>query len=41
MEEKENLKNLLDKTESNNGEQILDCTKEIEEYMKKVMPKED
>ena len=41
MDEKENLKNLLDKTESNNREQILDCTKEIEEYIKKVMPKED
>lgn len=41
MNSKEDSKILLDQMKSNNKEQILDCTKEIEEYMEKVIPKED
>ena len=40
MKSKEELKVLLDQKNSNN-EEILDCTEEIEEYIKKVIPKED
>lgn len=40
MDSKEYSNKLLDKTNSNNKEEILDCTKEIEEYIKKVIPKE-
>lgn len=41
MSSKKNSKILLDQKKSNNKEEILDCTKEIEEYMEKVIPKED
>lgn len=41
MNSQKDLKILLDKKKSNNEEEILDCTKEIEEYMEKVIPKED
>lgn len=41
MNSKKDSKILLDQMKSNNKEQILDCTKEIEEYMEKVIPKED
>ena len=40
MKSKEESKVLLDQKNSNN-EEILDCTEEIEEYIKKVIPKED
>ncbi len=40
MNEKENSKILLDKSKFNKEEEILDCTKEIEEFMEKVLPKE-
>ena len=41
MNSKEDSKILLDQMKSNNKEQILDCTKEIEEYIENVIPKED
>lgn len=41
MESKKGLKILLEEKESNSKNEILDCTKEIEEYMKKVIPRED
>lgn len=41
MNSKKDSKVLLDQKKSNNKEEILDCTKEIEEYMKKVIPKEN
>ena len=37
MEEKDNSKILLDKKDSKEKEEILDCTKEIEDYINKIM----
>lgn len=42
MDNKERAKRLdkiIDK--ENNKEKILDCTKEIEEYIKKILPEEN
>ena len=41
MKSKEELKILLNQKNFNDEEEILDCTEEIEEYIKKVIPKED
>lgn len=40
MKNEENFKRLSEQTKCDN-EEILDCTKEIEEYMKNIMPDED
>lgn len=41
MKNKKDSKILLYQTNSDNKEKILDCTKEIEEYIEKVISKED
>lgn len=41
MDNKEKSKNIEKiKDKENNKEEILDCTKEIEEYIKNVLPEE-
>lgn len=37
--ENKNIMNISIKKESDKDEEILDCTKEIEEYLKDVLPK--